>query len=247
DDELEAREVEVERESDDDPTEEKIESGLVGIDTQAGTLTLELGNLVITYTGNTRFRTDDDSNVSRDAWEQQIMQLLESGDVFIEARRNAPPSPQAPGSETFTANDLRIEDDRDRPSLEVWVDADNFQQVDAPPPLAILRVFDLPIEITTDTRLRLLGNANGGATNVEFEGTVEEVSFENETLTLADGTIVQLQDATFDSDGDLLTIVAVAEAVGSSDPVRAEGRGSVVSSGPPRVIRATTIKVEVDD
>ena len=52
---------------------------------------------------------------------------------------------------------------------------------------------------------------------------------------------------TFDPEGDLLTLDATASAVTSGDVVRVEGIGTVESAGPPRIITATRVKIEVDD
>jgi hypothetical protein len=55
-------------------------------------------------------------------------------------------------------------------------------------------------------------------------------------------------DATaISAEGDLLTLEAAAEAVGQARPVRVEGRGTVETVGPPTVIAAASLKIEVDD
>ena len=225
----------------------QIESEVSSINPQAGTVELVLGDLTISYNDQSRFRTENDSNVPRSEWEQAVLDALDNGRVFIEARREVPASPQAPGNGTVSATDLRLEDDIDRPSIEIWVDADNFERMDDPPPLAILRVLGLDVEINNDTRLRLDDDDDNGSVTQEFEGSVTAVDLDDQTLTLANGTIVHVENATFDTDGDLLTLVATIEALDAGDRVRAEGRGTVITAGPPREIDARTIEVEIDN
>jgi hypothetical protein len=83
---------------------------------------------------------------------------------------------------------------------------------------------------------------------VEFEGRVTSVNVSGGTMTLSDGTIVRVgSGTTFDQDGDLFTLSAVSTAVLSGSPVRVEGEGTIESTGPPRTIAATNVKIEVDD
>jgi hypothetical protein len=67
------------------------------------------------------------------------------------------------------------------------------------------------------------------------------------TLTLAGGTVVEVGGLTFDPAGDLFSLGGVAAAVSAGSAVRAEGLGSVTAAGPPAVVTATSIKVEVDN
>ena len=238
-----AREVEVEP----DDAEEKIVSRVIAIDPTSGTLTLELGLLPVHYGTSTRFRTPLNSNVSLTTWEAEIVEEVDAGRLpSIEARRNPPDIPQAPTLSVFLATDLRIAEAIDEPKIEVYVDRDNFVQVTSPPPEAFLTVFGLPVEILSSTRIRRAGSPTG--TNVEFEGRITSVSVSGGTLTLSDGTIVQVVANTeFDSDGDVLTLSAASIAVLSGNVVRVEGDGTVQSAGPPRTIAATTLKIEIDD
>lgn len=243
---LVAREIEVEP----DDAEEKIVSRVTAMDATAGTLTLELGGLVTSYGASTRFRTPSNSNVSRSAWEALIAAELSAGRLpSIEARRNQPVTPQAPTVAAFTAADLRLTDAIDDAKIEVYVDADNFEDVASPPPLAILRVLGLPVEIVSSTRIqRILNGAPSPGANVQFEAQVISVDASAATMTLSDGTVVQTTaGTTFDPEGDLLTLSAAAAAVASGDFVRVEGIGTVQSAGPPRTVAATFVKIEVDD
>lgn len=242
---LVAREIEVEP----DDAEEKIVSRVTAMNAAQGTLTLELGDFVVTYSSSTRFRTPSNSNVSRSSWESAIAAELNAGrQPPVEVRRNQPSVPQAPDVATFAAADLRIADDFDDAKIEVYVDADNFEEVASPPPLAILRVFDLPVEIVAATRIqRILPNAPP-AGSVQFEGQITSVNVSAGTITLVDGTIVQVPaGTTFDPEGDLFSLSTTASAVASGDFVRVEGVGTVQSAGPPRTISATRVKIEVDD
>lgn len=242
---LEAREIEVEP----DDAEEKIVGQVIAIDPGTGTITLDLGGLTVRYGTGTRFRTPADSRVSRAAWEAEVASALSAGNgPLIEARRSPPSVPQNPTDASFTANDLRIGAAGSEPSLEFYVDSDNFESVATPPPNAILRVLDLPVAITDNTELRLRhpgGSVPTGA--VEFEGGVTSVNVAASTLTLTGGTIVNVGGATFDPLGDLLSLQATADAVANGNAVRAEGRGTVTSAGPPVLVQATAIKVEVDN
>ena len=241
---LVAREVEVEP----DDAEEKIVSAATAIDPVEGTLTLELGGLTLRYGASTRFRTATESQVTRSEWEASIQAALAGGQrPPIEARRNPPASPQAPSDPAFVAADLRLADQPGDPKIEIYVDADNLESVAAPPPLALLRVLGLAIEITSGTRLGT-GTGTTPAGIVEFQGAVASVNPGEGAFTLADGTVIRVPAGTiFDPLGDLFSLQAMADAVASGALVRAEGRGTVDSAGPPVVIAAQTVKVEVDN
>jgi hypothetical protein len=152
---LVAREIKVEP----DDAEEKIVSRVIDIDPNAGTLTLELGTLVVNYDASTRFRTPVNGNAFRATWESAIIADLEDGlRPSIEARRTPLSTPQAPNIGAFFAADLRITQVIAEAKIEVYVDADNFAEVPSPPPLAILTVFGRPVEITRSTRLERIVN-----------------------------------------------------------------------------------------
>jgi len=241
-----AREVEVEP----DDAEEKITSRVTAIDAVAGTVTLELGNLIVSYGASTRFRTPINSNVNRTNWEAEVRQELDAGRrPSIEARRNQPAAPQAPTVTTFSARDLRVTDAIDDAKIEVYVDGDNLVQVSSPPPVAILTVFGLPVQIVSSTEIRrILNGAPQPGANVEFEGRLSSVNASAGTMTLTDGTVISISSSTtFEVNGDLTSLSAAAAAVLSGSPVRVEGVGTVQSVGPPRTIAASRVKIEVDD
>lgn len=246
--ELVAREVHVEA----DDQEEKIVSSLTAIDPGQGTITLELGGLTVSYGAGTRFRTETESDESRGTWEATIQGELAAGRrPMIEARRNPSDSPQAPDDPTFVAADLRLEGGADQPKIEIYVDGDNLQSVSGNTD-AVLRVLGLTIEISSRTELGEddAGNGGGqpGGSSVEFEMGVESVNVAAGTLTLSSGTVVRVTTETsIDPTGDLFTLESTADAVAAGLPVRAEGSGSLESAGPPAVIAALSLKVEVDD
>jgi hypothetical protein len=244
--ELVAREVHVEA----DDAEEKIVSRVTAIDPAQGTLTLELGGLTISYSAGTRFRTESESQGSREPWEAQVQGEIAAGRrPLVEARRNPAAAPQSPDDPSFTATDLRLENETDEPKIEIYVDGDNLVGGDASE--VVLRV--LGLSITVNDRTRLGPDDNGGAgqpsgNSVEFEMGVAAVDVAAGTLTLSSGTVVRVTAATAISpEGDLMTLESTAAAVAGGRPVRAEGRGSVESSGSPVVIVASSLKIEVDD
>lgn len=81
---------------------------------------------------------------------------------------------------------------------------------------------------------------------VEFMGAVTAADLAARTVTLADGTEVIVEsDDLIEAAGDLLTLEVVRDAVGAGASVRAEGDATVETTEP-RVLRATSIKFEVD-
>jgi hypothetical protein len=243
--ELVAREVHVEN----DDAEEKIVAAVTAIDPGQGTLSLELGGLTVSYGVGTRFRTESESHAGREAWEARVQSEVAAGRrPLIEARRSPNRAPQSPDDPTFVAADLRLEEP-DEPKIEIYVDRDNLVGGDGVSE-AVIRV--LGLSITVNDRTRLGPDDDGGAGqpagSVEFEMPVSAVDAVGGTLTLSNGTVVRVTPATtISAEGDLLTLEATANAVGQGRPVRAEGRGTVESAGPPAVIAGSTLKIEVDD
>lgn len=240
--ELVAREAHVEA----DDLEEKIVSAVTAIDPAQGTITLDLGGLTLTYDAGTRFRTDAESNATRAAWEAVVQSELSAGrHPVIEARRNPPAAPQAPDDASFTAADLRLKAGAEDPTIELYMDGDNLESVSGSS--AMLRVLGLVIQVNDRTSL-VDDNAGQGPGSVEFGMEVTSVDAAAGTLTLANGTVVRVTSSTaISTAGDLLTLATTANAVAAGEPVRAEGRGTVESAGPPAVINAASLKIEVDD
>ncbi len=243
--ELVAREAHVEA----DDLEEKIVSGVSAIDPAQGTITLDLGGLTLSYGAGTRFRTENESNTTRSAWEAAVQTQLSGGThPVIEARRNPPAAPQAPDDASFTAADLRLSAGAEDPKIEIYMDGDNLESVSGSS--AVLRVLGLSIQVNDRTSLADDdgGPGTGVGGSVEFEMGVASVDAAAGTLTLANGTVVRVTSSTaISTAGDLLTLEAPADAVSAGQPVRAEGRGTVESAGPPSVIVAASLKIEVDD
>lgn len=231
---LDAFELHAETADDD----EKIESRVASIDAANGTITLELGGLVIGYGDSTRFRTPSDSDVSRVDWEAAI-----SPGTPVEVRRDLPLAPQPPEDASFTAVDLRIAGEVDEPSLEILIGSANLEVLGGMD--AILHVLGLDIVIGASTELfedSPSGPAAGGSS--AFEAAVASANVPEGTLTLANGAIIDTTGLTFDPEGDLFTLQAVADAVAANLLVRAEGTGTAGNDG---AIAATSIKVEVDN
>ncbi|HWB40533.1 MAG TPA: hypothetical protein VG500_04700 [Gemmatimonadales bacterium] len=245
--ELVAREVHVE----DDDAEEKLVSVATAIDPAQGTVTLELGGLAVSYGAGTRFRTETQSQESRATWEALVESEIAAGRrPLVEARRNPSAAPQAPDDASFTAADLRLESGLDEPKIEIYVDGDNLGSVSGST-AAVLRVLGLSITVNGRTSLGPDDDGGQGApggSGVEFEMGVASVDAAAGTLTLSNGSLVRVTSSTtIDPAGDLFTLESAATAVAQGRPVRAEGRGTVESAGPPSVILASTLKVEVDD
>jgi hypothetical protein len=243
--ELVAREAHVEA----DDLEEKIVSGVSAIDPAQGTITLDLGGLTLSYGADTRFRTENESNATRTAWEAAVQSELSGGThPVIEARRNPPAAPQAPDDASFAAADLRLTAGAEDPKIEIYMDGDNLESVSGSS--AVLRVLGLAIQVNDRTSLvdDNGGSGAGVSGSVEFEMGVASVDAAAGTLTLANGTVVRVTSSTaISTAGDLFTLEATANAVAAGQPVRAEGSGTVESAGPPAVIVAASLKIEVDD
>lgn len=239
---LVAHEVELEP----DDAEEKLVAKVTAIDPTAGTVTLDLGGLLVHYGIDTRFRTPSNSHVSQSDWVAAIETALGANQTpQIEARRAIPTTPQAPDDPAFTANDLRLSDQSERRQIEIYVDGDNFTTTPTP----ALSVLGLSIAIAQDTDLHERhddGSAKPPGGTVEFGDTVVSVNVVAGSMTLKNGTVVTVTAANFDPIGDLLTLQATGDALAAGGVVRAEGIGTVTSAGPPQVIDATLIKVEVD-
>jgi hypothetical protein len=239
---LVAREVEVEP----DDAEEKVVAKVTAMDATAGTVTLDLDGLVVHYGIGTRFRTPSNSHVSQSDWVAAIQSALDANQTpQIEARRAAPATPQAPDDALFIANDLRLSNQAESRKIEIYVDDDNF----SPTPTPVLTVLGLSIAIATDTDLHERhddGSPNPPSGTVQFEDTVVSVNTAAGSLTLKNGTVVLVTAANFDPIGDLFTLQATGDAITAGGVVRVEGIGTVTSAGPPLVIDAILIKVEVD-
>jgi hypothetical protein len=245
-----AREVEVE--GDDEADErESIRARVTAV--SAGSLTLEIGGLVVGFDGATRFR-DDEGDLTEDDFVAAIEAVLAAGQQpFVRARRPAPAEAQAPDDDTFLATEIRIRDEADEPKIEMLVDGDNLQIADAPPPDAILTVLGLAIEIRVSTgETEIEGDVNDDDES-EFEGMVAAVDVAGGSVTLTDGTVVlvvaetQVEQSDDDEDDETLgSLEAVAAALTAGLPVEAEGEGTVQGTAPLTIV-AREIEFEVED
>ena len=146
--EMVAREFHVEA----DDFEEQLASRVTAIDPAQGTITLELGGLVVSYGDGTRFRTNDESHQSRAAWEAAVQaRLAGGGRPLVEARRNPVGASQSPDDAAFAPHDLRLEDDDDDQKIEIYLDQDNV--VSQGDHSIVLRVLGLTIEVNDRTQL----------------------------------------------------------------------------------------------
>lgn len=266
---LVAREVEI-QDADEVGEEEEIESGVTAVSGALGTLTLELGGLTVSFDANTKFEADDDASLTQADFIARIEAALAAGDTpFIEAERAAPALPQAPDDPTFLARKIELEDDdEDESEIEINVAAANLTVNDTPPPDAILRVLNLPIELrVSEGTTELESELPDEREEREFEGVVQSVDEAAGTVTLTDGTVIRIVAGTdfddedddhsgpgggddlvllHDDDDELGSLAAVAAAVAAGQRVEAEGKG-FVETETPLVIVAVEVEFEIDD
>lgn len=271
---LVAREVEI-QDADEVGEEEEIKSGVTAVSAGLGTLTLELGGLTVSFDANTNFEADDDESLTQAEFIARIEAALAAGGTpFIEAERAAPAQPQAPDDPTFLARKIELEDDEDDAEIEINVAAANLTVNDTPPPDAILRVLNLPIELrVSDGTTELESELPDQREEREFEGVVQSVDEAAGTVTLMDGTVIRIVAGTdFDDDhgdgddheGDddhlvlgalhdddddedeLGSLAEVAAALAAGQRVEVEGKG-LVETETPLVIVAAEVEFEIDD
>ncbi len=260
-----ADEVEIQRPQDVNE-EEEIKSRILAIDAAAGTgtITLELGSLKVNFSEpGTEFKDNLGMNLTFAEFVEAVSGALPTP-VPVKVER--PPLDvggaivaQDPGDATFTATEIKLVDAVAEPEIEINVDADNLKtdmpQCDPALPKGI-KVLGICIDVSQaeeqaqlEQEVEVEVPVIPGA-GVEFEDrvvTVNVVDATTGTFTLASGTLVQVTSGTvIDPLGDLLTLQQVADAVAADKTVRAEGNATVVAVGPPVVLDATDVKVEVD-
>jgi hypothetical protein len=134
---LSARELHVEAMEDD----EYIESVATAADVAAGTITLELGGLVVDVSGARRFRTLSGDELARDAFLSALAADIAAGSSpFLRVERPASGAASDPADATFVASEVRL-DDLDSNKLEMVVDGDNLDGT-------TLRVLGLAIDVS---------------------------------------------------------------------------------------------------
>lgn len=247
---LTAREVEV-KGTDELSDEEEIEGRIKAID-PAGSVTLELGDLVVGFTPSTRFRSEA-GDLTEAEFVQRVQDALAAGNMPpVKAERDPPAQPQDPTDATFIADELKLDDEADDPEIEMNVDDDNILDPGASgcdaSALACMQVLNLVISIEASTEIeRETDDAEG---DTDFEGMVSEVNETDGTVTLMGGDVIRIVEGTeIDSDDDddeLGSLAEVAQALSNGMMVEAEGEG-VLESPNPRTIVAIEIEFEIED
>lgn len=246
-----AREVELE-EAEERADREEVKSRVTAIDGGAGTLTLALGGLVVTFDASTEFRLEGGAGIDLAGFVSRVDgDLAGGGSPSVEAKRTPAAVPQAPEDPTFFATRIEIDDEADEPEIEIDIDGDNLVANASPPPDAILTVLGLPIEIrASDGTTELERERDRDDDETEFEGIVSSVDEAAGTATLADGTIIRIVQGTeIEREGDddnLASLGAVAAALAQGALVEAEGDGFVESTDP-RTIVAKEVEFEIED
>jgi hypothetical protein len=221
----------------------------------ADTLLLELGGIRVVVNSSTVFRGEDEDPATPTEESEFVMRLqtlLAAGHhPFVEVRRPPPAAPQAPGDSSFVAQELRLDEAADRPSIEMNVAAANFiPNMGTPPPDAWLKVLSRKIELRVSdgtTRIEQQGPRTTG--ELRFDGRVKSVDLTANTATLTDGTLLRIVAGTeieagegpdgreedgpgARDDGTLGSIAAVQTALAAADTVVARGEGLLESMSP---------------
>jgi hypothetical protein len=250
---LVAREVELERreETGDD---EKIESRVQAVEAAdgQGTLTLELGELLIDFDG----ATDLEDRDGRDLTVREFVDRIESGLAdgtapSVEVKRRPPAEPQAPDDASFTPREIQLQAPDDDREIEINVDGDNFEENGSPPPRAWITVLGLRVEVRDgETELEERRDPDGEG-DVDFEGRVTSADAGAGEATLVDGTVVRVVEGT-EIDGDagdvdeLVSVREVADALEAGRTVVADGDG-VLEGRDPRTVTAVEAEFEIED
>jgi hypothetical protein len=154
----------------------------------AGTLTLAIGGLQVSFGTATAFRSAWGMMLSQSDFVAQVQAALDAGGpIFVRATRPAPAEPQAPDDASFAASEIRVTDCLTAPKLELNVGSANFALNDPPPPNAYFNVLGLAIAVDSATRIRSDVNHRHEA---EVRGLVASVDLTDSTVTLDDGTVI---------------------------------------------------------
>jgi len=229
---------------------ERVDGRVTALATSAteDTLTLTTGGLKIVVDANTSFRgerqegddDDRDAPASLATFTLRLQNALAAGrHPAIEARRPAPGTPQAPTDAGFTAAVVRLDDETDRPTIEMNVASANFLTNATPPPDAWLQLLGLKIELRISdgtTRIRRQTSETEG--ELRFGGMVASVDVGGNAATLADGTILRfVAGSEIETRGDrddpaLATLGDVQSALAAGDTVVARGEGLLETATP---------------
>lgn len=247
---LVAREVEL-KTSDELTDEESIRGAVTAAAATGGvgTLTFDIGGLVVGITSATRFRAADGANLDIDGFVAHVEAALAAGaQPFARAKRAAPATPQGPGDASFDATEVELRDVLESPKIEINVDADNFERNAAPPPEAWLRILGLEIQIVAGSQVR---EDDSHEDEGEVEGIVESVNLTDRSVTLRGGATILIPDGTpFEQEGDddehLASLAAVDQALQAGRTVKAEAEGAVQGTNPLTIV-AREVEFEVED
>lgn len=222
----------------------------------SSSITLELGDLVVGFNGETALRSSEGHELSLERFAGHINEALAAGiPVSIKASRLPADAPQAPNDAEFFASELRLQNDAAERALELNIDRDNLTRNDAPPPDGWITVLGLAIEIRESEGLTEVKHAREDLEHIRFEGQVTSVNLDRHEFALGDGTIVKLIDITkikFE-DGDrhrLPSLAAVAQALRAGKKVFSAGEGVVESERPLTIIAAHVVfevEIRVED
>lgn len=235
-----------------EPEEIRSRVAKLSITDASSSLTLELGNLIVGFNGETALRSSEGHELSLESFAGHINEALAADiPVSIKARRLPADVPQAPGDAEFFASELRLQNDAADRALELNIDRDNLTLNDAPPPDGWITVLGLAIEIRKSEGLTEVRHAREDLEHVRFEGQVTSVNLDRHEFALGDDAIVKLIDITrikFE-DGDrhrLPSLAAVAQALRAGKKVFSAGEGVVASEHPLTIVAAHVVfEVEI--
>ncbi len=129
---------------------EEIRSRVVSlsITDASSSITLELGDLIVGFDGETALRSSEGHELSLERFAGYINESLAAEiPLSIKARRLPADVPQAPDNGEFFASELRLQNDAADRALELNIDRHNLTLNDAPPPDGWITVLGLVIEI----------------------------------------------------------------------------------------------------
>ena len=221
---------------------ERIVSEVEALDTGAtGDVILSLGGIKVTFDGTTKFEgwhddmdRDDSAAMGEAGFISRLQAALAAGHhPSVVAIRQPPSAVQGPNDSTFFAAALRLDDDADRPTIEMNVTAANLATNSTPPPDAFLTVLGRPIGLDlTGGKTRIDANQHSTDGAIHFEGRVKSVDTTGGTATLEDSTVIKVVTGTeiehpddADDGAPLNTLSAVAAALAAGDTVDAGGFG----------------------
>ena len=235
-----------------EPEEIRSRVASLSITDASSSLTLELGDLIVGFNGETALRSSEGHELSLESFAGHINEALAADiPVSIKARRLPADVPQAPDNAEFFASELRLQNDAADRALELNIDGDNLTLNDAPPPDGWITVLGLAIEIRESEGFTKVRQAREDLEHIRFEGQVTSVDLDRREFTLGDDAIIKLVDNTkikFE-DGDrhrLPSLATVAQALRAGKKVFSAGEGVVESERPLTIIAARVVfEVEI--